>query len=73
MLSTIDFGALTDARPIYRVPNQSESLIWSSAGLIRTIGPVVTYVTSLIFGLRKVERWRELTVDLVHPVDLMHV
>lgn len=43
------FGILTDVGPVYKVPNQSESLTWISAGLIRTIGP--TYIITLFLHL----------------------
>ena len=31
---------VTKVGPEYKVPNHSESLTWSSSGLMRTIGPV---------------------------------
>ena len=45
ILSDTGVGILTNAGPQYRVPYQSVSLTWSSSGLMRTMGPVITNVT----------------------------
>lgn len=72
-LNRAEIQTLTDAGLEYKVPNQSESLTWSSSGLMRTMGPSQSPgVNSVVLGWEKNSTTDRHTVSIMHPLKLEH-